>query len=183
MNPPAITPTAQYLSFFVAGEEYAVGILQIREIIEYDTVTRVPSAPDWIQGVTNLRGSVLPVIDLAMKLRLPPTVVHPRSCIVVVEVTFQGEKLVMGLLADAVGQVLELGSGDVEPPPAFGTPVHADYLIGMGRAGRKFILLLDIDKVLNSQEIRAATAATEPQEQPATPETAVSEAGIDTPQG
>src|SRR4051794_33923942 len=110
MNPPAITPTSQYLSFFVAGEEYAVGILQVREIIEYDTVTRVPSAPDWIQGVTNLRGSVLPVIDLAMKLRLPPTVVHPRSCIVVVEVTFQGEKLVMGMLADAVGQVLELGS-------------------------------------------------------------------------
>ncbi len=182
MNPPAAAPTAQYLSYFIAGEEYAVGILQVREIIEYDTVTRVPSAPDWIRGVTNLRGSVLPVIDLAMKLGLPPSTVHPRSCIVVVEVTFQGEKLVMGVLADAVGQVLELGPGDVEPPPAFGTPVHADYLTGMARAGRKFVLLLDIDRVLNSQEIRAASAATEPQDPPAVPEPAP-EAGIENPQG
>jgi purine-binding chemotaxis protein CheW len=173
MNPSAVAPTTQYLSFFIAGEEYAVGILQVREIIEYDTVTRVPSAPEWIRGVTNLRGSVLPVIDLAMKLGLPQSIVHPRSCIVVVEVTFQGEKLVMGVLADAVGQVLDLGPGDVEPPPAFGTPVHAEYLIGMGRAGRKFTLLLDIDRVLNSQEIRAASAAVaEPQEPSAPPEPA-----------
>lgn len=182
MNLPAVVATAQYLSFFIAGEEYAVGILQVREIIEYDTVTRVPSAPDWIRGVTNLRGSVLPVIDMAMKLGMPPSAVHARSCIVVAEVTFQGEKLVMGVLADAVGQVLELGSADIEPPPAFGTPVHAEYLVGMGRAGRKFILLLDIDRVLNSQEIRAASAATEPQEPPALPES-VPDAGSENPQG
>jgi purine-binding chemotaxis protein CheW len=117
--------------------------------------------------VTNLRGTVLPVVDLAMKLGFAPTAIQRRSCIVVVEVTFQGEKLVMGLLADAIGQVLELGPGDIEPPPAFGTPVHADYLVGMGRAGRKFILLLDIDRVLNSQELRAASAATL---EPSTPE-------------
>jgi purine-binding chemotaxis protein CheW len=76
----------------------------------------------------------------------------------VVEVALHGEKLVMGMLADAVGQVLDLGPGDVEPPPAFGTPVHADYLSGMGKAGRKFILLLDIDRLLSSQELRAASA-------------------------
>jgi len=158
MSQPAASSIAQYLSFFIAGEEYAVGILQVREIIEHDTVTRVPGAPGWIRGVTNLRGSVLPVIDLAMKFGLPPSTINPRSCIVVVEVAFQGEKLVMGMLADAVGQVLDLGPGDVEPPPAFGTPVHADYLAGMGKAGRKFILLLDIDRLLNSQELRAASA-------------------------
>jgi purine-binding chemotaxis protein CheW len=156
MSPTATAPIAQYLSFFIAGEEYALGILQVREIVQYDTVTRVPSAPAWIRGVTNLRGSVLPVIDLAMKFGFPPSTLHRRSCIIVVEVAFQGEKLVMGVLADAVGQVLELGPGDVEPPPAFGTPVHADYLVGMGRADRKFILLLDIDRVLNGQEVLAA---------------------------
>lgn len=158
MSQPAASPVVQYLSFFIAGEEYAVGILQVREIIEHDSVTRVPGAPAWIRGVTNLRGSVLPVIDLGMKFGLPPSSINRRSCIVVVEVAFQGEKLVMGMLADAVGQVLDLGPGDVEPPPAFGTPVHADYLSGMGKAGRKFILLLDIDRLLNSQELRAASA-------------------------
>lgn len=176
MIQPAPAPLVQYLSFLIAGEEYALGILQVREIIEYDTVTRVPSAPDWIRGVTNLRGSVLSVVDLAMKFGFPPSTPHRRSCIVVVEVTFQGERMVMGVLTDAVGQVLELGPGDVEPPPAFGTPIHADYLIGMGRAGKKFILLLDIDRVLNTQELRAASAAaTElpaPTESPAPSESA-----------
>jgi purine-binding chemotaxis protein CheW len=172
MSQPAPAPLVQYLSFFIAGEEYALGILQVREIIEYDTVTRVPSAPEWIRGVTNLRGSVLPVVDLAMKFGFPSSTPHRRSCIVVVEVTFQGERLVMGVMTDAVGQVLELGPGDVEPPPAFGTPIHADYLIGMGRAGKKFILLLDIDRVLNAQELRAANAAAaEPPAPAASPQT------------
>ncbi|WP_224242699.1 chemotaxis protein CheW [Hyalangium gracile] len=172
MSQPVPEPLVQYLSFFIAGEEYALRILQVREIVEYEAVTRVPSAPEWIRGVTNLRGSVLPVVDLGMKLGFPPSVVHRRSCIVVVEVTFQGERLVMGVLVDAVGQVLELGSGDVEPPPAFGTPIHADYLVGLGRAGKKFILLLDIDRVLNAQEIRAASAVTTepPPESPPPPE-------------
>jgi purine-binding chemotaxis protein CheW len=158
MSQPAVAPIVQYLSFFVAGEEYATSILHVREIIEHDTVTRVPGSPPWVRGVTNLRGSVLPVIDLAMKFGLPPSTINRRSCIVVVEVAYQGEKLVMGMLADAVGQVLELGPGEVEPPPAFGTPVHADYLAGMGKAGKKFILLLNIDRVLSSQDLRAASA-------------------------
>ena len=168
MSQPTIAPILQYLSFFVAGEECAISILQAREIIEYDTVTRVPSAPSWIRGVTNLRGRGLPVVDLAMKLGQPPSTINRRSCIVVVEVAFQGENLLMGVLADAVGQVLDLGPGDIEPPPAFGAPVHANYLEGMGRAGRKFILLLDITRVLNSQELQVASAVVPaPTEQPA----------------
>lgn len=158
MSLPAAAPIVQYLSFFIAGEEYAVGILRVREIIEYESVTRVPGAPEWIRGVTNLRGSVLPVVDLAMKFGLPPSTINRRSCIVVVEVVFQEGALVMGVLADAVGQVLDLSPGDIEPPPAFGTPVHADYLSGLGKADKKFILLLNIDRVLNSQELRTASA-------------------------
>jgi purine-binding chemotaxis protein CheW len=154
----AAAPIVQYLSFVIAGEEYAIGILQVREIIEYESVTRVPGAPEWIRGVTNLRGSVLPVVDLGMKFGQPPSTINRRSCVVVVEVAFQEGKLVMGVLADAVGQVLDLAPGDIEPPPAFGTPVHGDYLSGLGKAGRKFILLLNIDRVLSSQELRAASA-------------------------
>ncbi|HLL00158.1 MAG TPA: chemotaxis protein CheW [Myxococcaceae bacterium] len=158
MSQPS-TASIQHLSFFLAGEEYALGILQVKEIIEFDTVTRLPSAPAWIRGVINLRGSVLPVIDLAVKFGLPPCTVTRRSCIVVVEMMFQGERLLMGMLADAIGQVLEFPPGEVEAPPAFGTAMNAEYLVGMGRAGKKFVLLLNIARVLSGQELLAASAA------------------------
>lgn len=150
----------QYLSFFLAGEEYALSILRAREIIEYDTLTRIPGAPGWVRGVCNLRGSVVHVIDLAMKLGMPPATHTRWSCIVMVEVKLGGERVVLGLHTDAIGQVIELAAGDVVPPPAFGTPVKVDYLLGMALpdAGRKFVLLLDIDKVLSSQEVLSATA-------------------------
>ncbi len=152
------TAATQYLSFILAGEEYALGILRVKEIIEYDTVTRVPGAPVWVRGVFNLRGSVVPVVDLSVKLALPPATLTRRSCIVVVEVRLGEEDVVLGLLADAVGQVIDLGPEDVAPPPSFGTPVHTDYLVGMGRmaTGRKFVLLLDLDKVLSAQEVVSA---------------------------
>jgi purine-binding chemotaxis protein CheW len=154
----------QYLSFFLAGEEYALGILQVKEIIEYTTVTRIPGAPVWVRGVFNLRGSVVPVVDLAVKLGASPATLTRWSCIVVVEVKLGGERLVLGLLADSIGQVIELAPEDVVPPPAFGAPVHVDYLVGMGRmgAGRKFVLLLDIDRVLNGQEVLAASSLQAP---------------------
>jgi purine-binding chemotaxis protein CheW len=156
-NTPATS--TQYLSFFLAKEEYALGILQAKEIIEYDTITRVPGMPEWIRGVFNLRGSVVPVIDLAVKLGMPPATLTRWSCIVVVEVKREGERTVLGLLADSIGQVMELEAKDVVPPPSFGTAVHVDYLLGLGKAdeGRKFVLLLDIDKVLSSQEVLSAT--------------------------
>ncbi|WNG32333.1 purine-binding chemotaxis protein CheW [Archangium violaceum] len=165
-----LTPatSTQYLSFFFAGEEYALGILKVKEIIEYTSVTRIPGAPGWVRGVFNLRGSVVPVVDLAVKLDTPPSTLTRWSCIVVVEVKLDGERIVLGLLADSIGQVIELGPADVVPPPSFGTKVHLDYLLGMGRmeAGRKFVLLLDIDKVLSTQEVLAAHSQ-QPPEAPA----------------
>jgi len=158
MDQSSDAASSQFLSFFLAGEEYALGILQVKEIIEYDTLTRVPGAPAWVRGVTNLRGSVLPVIDLAGKLGMAPCAINRRSCIVVVEVTSHSDPLVLGVLVDAIGQVLEFGPGDIEPVPAFGTPVRADYLVGMGRSGKKFVLLLDSDRVLSGQEILAVSA-------------------------
>ena len=156
--------STQYLSFFLAGEEYALGILQAKEIIEYDTVTRIPGVPRWVRGVFNLRGNVVPVIDLAVKLGMPPATPTRWSCIVVVEVKRGGERVVLGLLTDSIGQVMELEARDVVPPPSFGTPVHVDYLMGMCplEGGRKFVLLLDIDKVLSGQEVMSAAALRTP---------------------
>lgn len=163
---PAVS--TQYLSFIIAGDEYALGILQVKEIIEYDTVTRIPGAPVWVRGVFNLRGSVVPVIDLAVKLGMPPSTLTRWSCIVVVEVKMGGDRIVLGLLSDAIGQVMELEPGDVVPPPPFGTPVHVDYLMGVGRVGtgKKFVLMLDIDKVLSSQEILTASVLAAPADTP-----------------
>lgn len=151
----------QYLSFFVAGEEYGVGILKVREILEFDTITRVPGTPPHVRGVLNLRGNVVPVIDLAVKLGLPETQVTRRTCVVIVEVTLDGEPTVMGLLADAVSQVIELPPDQIEPPPPFGTGIRLEFLEGMGRAGKKFVLLLDIDRVLTTNELLAVASIAE----------------------
>jgi len=158
--PNAVSDTArsQYLGFCVAGEEYGIGILRVKEILEYDTVTKVPTTPKSIRGVINLRGNVVPVVDLAVKLGLPESQVTKRSCVVIVEVAFDGETAVMGLMADSVSQVLDLAAADIQAPPAFGTRVQVDYLLGMGRAGKKFVLLLDIDRVLSEEEIAVASS-------------------------
>jgi purine-binding chemotaxis protein CheW len=150
----------QYLSFQVAGESYAVGVLQAREIIEYPVVTRVPHAPPAVRGVINLRGSVVPVVDLAVKFGLPASDVGRRSCVVIVECTLDGEATVMGVMVDAVDQVLDLAAGDIEPAPSFGTRVRTEYLKGMGKLERGFVLLLNMDKLLSGQEAAVAQAAT-----------------------
>jgi len=147
----------QYLTFYVAGEEYAVNILKVREIIEFDTVTAVPNTSPWIRGVTNLRGHVVPVIDLAVKFGLPASKTSKLSCIVITEVSYNGDKLTMGVMADSVSQVLDFFDGDIEATPPFGTRVRLEFLLGMGKIGKKFCLILDIDKVLSADEIVAVT--------------------------
>ena len=142
----------QFLSFSVAGSDFAVGILQVKEILQYEVITRVPSVPASIRGVINLRGTVIPVVDLAVKLGLAATPVTPRTCILIVEVALGSDRTVMGVLADAVSEVLELGDGEIDPPPPFGTRVAVDYLTGMGKVGKGFVLLLDIDRALSADE-------------------------------
>jgi purine-binding chemotaxis protein CheW len=149
----------QYLAFELAGGDYAVGILKVKEILQYEELTKVPSTPRSIRGVLNLRGSVIPVVDLAVKFGLPEAAVTKRTCVLVVETAFGGVPTVMGLVADAVSEVIELGPDDIEAPPAFGTGVKVDHLVGMGKVGRKFVLLLDIDKVLSADEQDLAVAA------------------------
>jgi purine-binding chemotaxis protein CheW len=154
----AVTSSNQYLTFFLAGDEYAIGILQVTDIIECGAVTKVPGTPAWIRGVHNLRGAVVPVIDLAVKFGLPPTVVTRRTCVVIVELRVDDEAMIMGVMADAVHQVVELGADDIQPPPAFGPRVSVDCILGMGSTNGKFIVILDIDHVLSTNEILAAGA-------------------------
>jgi purine-binding chemotaxis protein CheW len=156
MNTASGAVSLQYLTFFVAEEEYAVPVLKVREVIEYDTVTRVPSTPPWIRGVINLRGTVVPVVDLAVKFGLAASPVTRRTCIVLVEVQLDGQETVMGAVADSVSQVIELAASDIEPPPSFGTHVRVDFLLGMGKLDAKFALLLDIDRVLSADELLIA---------------------------
>ena len=144
----------QFLTFFIRAEEYAVGILRVREIIEYESVTRVPGLPSHVRGVINLRGSVLPVIDLAAKFGHEDAATTRTSCIVVVETRFDGETVVVGLVADAVSEVVEISEGAVEPPPSFGTGVRIDFLSGMGKLDSRIVLLLDIDRVFAAAEIQ-----------------------------
>ena len=144
----------QYLTFFLVNEECAISILKVREIIEYDAITTVPKMEPWVRGVINLRGSVVPVVDLAAKFRMEQKPVGKTTCIVIVEAQFEDQQTIVGLIVDAVSQVIELAHDDIQPVPDFGTSVQMDYLIGMAQSGRKFALLLDVDKVLTTEELR-----------------------------
>ncbi len=160
----------QHLAFLVGRDEYAVPILSVREIVGFAEATRVPATPPWIRGVVNLRGQVLPVVDLAVKFGLPPVTVTTRSCVVVFEVPIDGQSTTVGALVDAVSQVLDLAPGDIEPPPSFGTQIRVDYLVGATLENGRFTLLLDTDRVLRAEEILALSNAAEAAAQAKGPE-------------
>jgi purine-binding chemotaxis protein CheW len=164
------TTAGQFLTFFIAGEEYAASILKVHEVIEYDTLTAVPNTPAWIRGVVNVRGSVLPVVDLGVKFGLPASMISRFSCIVITEVDSDGEKLTLGVLADSVSRVIEFAPNEIEAPPAFGTRVKIEYLLGLGAIGKKFCQILDIDKVLSADELLAVGTAQAEAAEEETPE-------------
>lgn len=146
----------QYLTFSLADDEYAVAVLSVKEIIEYGVVTKVPTTPHYVRGVINLRGSVVPVVDLAVRFGLPESAVSRRTCIVIVETTLRGERVVMGVVADSVSQVIEYSPEDIEVPPAFGTRVRLEYLMGMAKMGAKFVLVLNMDAVFSQDELASS---------------------------
>lgn len=152
---------ADYLTFFIAGEEYGVPILRVREILEFGTLTRVPGAPPCVRGVINLRGSVVPVADLAIQFGQPECAITKLTCVVVVEVAIDGELAVMGLMVESVNQTVELSECDIEATPSFGTLARSEYLLGMGRVAKKFVLLLNIDRALSSEQLYLAHARAE----------------------
>lgn len=150
----------QYLTFLLGGEMFAIGILNIKEIIEYGNLTSVPMMPGFIRGVINLRGRVVPVIDLSVRFGRKAGEPTKRTCNVILEVESGDERLDVGVVVDAVSEVLEIPVGDIEPPPSFGAKVRADFIAGMGKVAGKFVIILNLAKVLSVDELVALTSVT-----------------------
>jgi len=144
---------SQYLTFALGGEMFAVGILNVKEIIEYGNLTEIPMMPAFIRGVINLRGSVVPVIDLAARFGGKAAEPGRRTCIVIVEVTDEATQHDIGIMVDAVSEVLDIPGSEIEPPPSFGARIRADFIFGMGKVAGKFVIILNINKVLSIEEI------------------------------
>ena len=150
----AARASRQYLTFTVAGEAYAFGIARIREIIEYGRLTPIPLMPAFVRGVINLRGSVVPVIDLSARLGRAPSTIGRRSCIVIVELPeSDGERRELGLLVDAVSAVIDIP--EIEPPPSFGARMRPDFILGMGKLDERFVVILDPTQTLSLDEMAA----------------------------
>ncbi len=147
----------QYLTFVLAGEIYGLGILQVREIIGMTDITAVPRTPTFVKGVINLRGNVVPVIDARLKFGMPEAETTDRTCIIVVDV---GE-MDVGFIVDEVSEVLDIPAGQIEDTPSFGADVDTQFILGLGKAGEKITVLLDISKVLSAGELSAVPATTE----------------------
>jgi purine-binding chemotaxis protein CheW len=141
--------TQQYLSFMLGGEMFAMNILSVREIIEYGGETEVPMMPPCVRGVINLRGAVVPVLDLSVRFGRAPSQIGRRSCIVIVETA----GIVIGVLVDAVNAVLDIDPGEVEPAPSFGARLRNDFIGGVGKWNGRLVILLNVESVLALEEI------------------------------
>ncbi|SMC23909.1 purine-binding chemotaxis protein CheW [Desulfacinum hydrothermale DSM 13146] len=146
----------KYLTFSLCNEEYGIGILKVKEIIGMMAITPVPQTPHFVKGVVNLRGKVIPVIDLRLKFGMEESEYNERTCIIVVETSGASSSYaMMGLVVDSVSEVVNIKEEDIEDSPAFGTRLSTEYILGMAKSGDSVKILLDIDKVLTAQEIQA----------------------------
>ena len=156
MSVSTITETSQYLTFKLEDEVFALDISKVREVLDFTTVTKVPQTPEFMLGVINLRGSVVPVVDMRLKFGLSRTEKTVNTCIIIVEVGIDGETTVLGALADSVQEVMDLEPDQIEPPPQIGTRLKTRFIKGMGRRDNHFIIILDIDRVFSADELAVA---------------------------
>jgi len=157
-----IAGSGQYLTFVLTGEVYALGILNIKEIIDYGHLTEVPMMPAFVRGVINLRGSVVPVIDLAARFGKGNTQIAKRTGIVIVETNNDGDdagRQDIGIIVDAVNEVVDISQQEIEPPPSFGTGIRPDFINGMAKRNDRFVILLNVDRVLSVNEMAALSKA------------------------
>lgn len=145
--------TTQYLTFTINNETYALKVINVKEVLEFTTVSKVPRMPDFMRGIINLRGSVVPVVDLKMKFGLGETEKGIDTSIIVTEVRLDDELVTMGLLTDSVKEVIEMNDEEIEPTPYIGTKIDTAFIKGMGRKDDNFLIVLDIEKVLTVSEI------------------------------
>jgi purine-binding chemotaxis protein CheW len=155
--------TAQYLTFRLDRELFAVDIAKVREVLEFTTVTKVPRTPDFMRGVINLRGSVVPVVDMRLKLGLTQTEKTVNTCVVIAEVEVDGESTILGALTDSVQEVIELDGAQVLPAPRMGTRIDTSVIRGMGKRDEEFVIILDIDRVFSADDLKATAEASSPQ--------------------
>ncbi len=149
----------QYLTFKLDDEVFGLAIEKVREVLDFTTVTKVPQTPEYMRGVINLRGSVVPVMDLRLKFDMDKTEKTVNTCIVIAEIEIEGETTVLGALADAVQEVLDLEPEQIEPAPRVGSKLRTEFIKGMGRRDEQFIILLDIDRVFSSEELASVQSA------------------------
>ena len=143
----------KYLTFRLAEEEYGLEILKVQEIIQMQAVTRVPRTPDYVRGVINLRGKVIPVIDLRKKFNLDSAKDTEKTCIIVVQIASGDTHVVMGIIIDEVKEVLDIRAENIEDTPSFGSSIDTEFILGMGKIGQSVKILLDIDKVMSAKEL------------------------------
>ena len=153
MSVAGITETVQYLTFKLDDEIFALDVSKVREILEITNITKVPQTPDYMRGVINLRGSVVPVIDMRLKFGMTETNQTVNTCIIVTEVNMDGDTTVLGTLADSVQEVVEMEPDNIEPAPHIGTKLNTAFIKGMGKVDADFVMILDIDKVFSADEL------------------------------
>jgi purine-binding chemotaxis protein CheW len=161
MSVAKITESRQYLAFKMDGEVFALDVSQVREILDYTKITKVPQTPDYMKGVINLRGAVVPVVDMRLKFNMPSQERTVNTCIIVVEVHLEEEQAVLGVLVDSVQAVFGLEPSQVEPPPRIGTKLNTDFILGMGKRGEDLVIILDVDRIFSLDEMNIANAMRE----------------------
>jgi len=161
MADTTITETTQYLTYKLGDEIFALDIGKVREVLDFTSATKVPRTPDFMRGVINLRGSVVPVVDLRLKFGMSATEKTVNTCVIITEVTVDNDTTVLGALADSVQEVIDLTPADISPAPKIGTRLRTEFIRGMGKRDDRFIIILDIDKVFSSDEL-ALVQATQP---------------------
>ncbi len=153
MSVSEISSTLQYLTFMLGEEVFALDIAKVREVLEFTSVTKVPKTPEFMRGVINLRGAVVPVVDMRLKFGMPMGEKTINTCVVIVETELDGEVTALGALVDSVEEVFELEPERIEPPPKIGTRLKTEFIKGMGKRDDEFIIILDIDKVFSTEEL------------------------------
>lgn len=152
MSVTEITDTRQYLTFRLGDEVFAIDVAKVREVLDFTTITKIPRTPDFMSGVINLRGNVVPVVDLRLCLEMSKTEKTVNTCIVVVEMLVDGESNVIGALADSVEEVIDLEPEHIQPPPRIGIKIRTDFIKGMGKREAQLIMILDIDRVFSAED-------------------------------
>ena len=161
MSVDTITEIRQYLTFKLDHEVFAMDVATVREVLDFTAITRIPRTPDFMRGVINLRGSVVPVADLRLAFGMSATEKTVNTCIIVVEVSLEGESTILGALADSVEEVIDLEPEQIQPAPKIGTSIKTDFIRGMGKRETQFVMILDIDRVFSAEQLAGLRSSTQ----------------------